>query len=165
MQLYIEIENGAPKNHPALEQNLLDAYGEIPTGWEPFLRVEKPKPPLYSVHDGEPAVYEKVDGVWQDVWRFRDMTSEEKLVAQNDVKLMWQNRKQAENFTAWVFSEELCDFVPPIPRPTDGKEYFWHGVTSSWVQRPPYPRDGKPYILNFTLGVWEENTELTNANS
>ena len=30
MNLYIEIENGQAKNHPALESNLLEAFGSIP---------------------------------------------------------------------------------------------------------------------------------------
>lgn len=158
MKLYIKVENGLTIEHPAFEDNLLDAFGEIPVGWEPFVRVEKPTPPLYKEFDYPEVVYAKVNGVWTDVWRFRDMTPEEKLQRQQDVKNMWAKRRQLENFAAWVFDESLCDFVPPIPRPTDGKNYFWQGTTLSWVERPPYPEDGKTYRLNFTSAMWEEVT-------
>jgi len=156
MKLYIQIENGVCINHPALEDNLLQAYGHIPADWEPFVRVERPDAPLYKTFDHPEVVYIKVDDVWTDVWRFRDMTSEEKLDFQNNVKDVWFNRRQAENFTAWTFDETICDFVPPFPRPNDGKEYFWQGTTSSWVEKPAYPEDGKIYRLNFTSATWEE---------
>ena len=42
MNLYIEIENGQTKNHPALEHNLIESFGVIPENWEPFIRIEKP---------------------------------------------------------------------------------------------------------------------------
>lgn len=158
MNLYIQIENGVPIGHPAFEDNLLDAFGSIPENWELFLRVPCPKFPLYKTLEPLEPSYQKIDGVWTDVWSFRDMTPEEKLEQQTLVKYRWANRLQAENFVAWTFDEALCDFVPPIPRPTDGKNYFWQGATLSWVERPPYPEDGKNYRLNFTSGVWEEVT-------
>jgi hypothetical protein len=33
MKLYIETENGWVKNHPAFENNLLEAFGSIPENW------------------------------------------------------------------------------------------------------------------------------------
>jgi hypothetical protein len=158
MNLYIQIENGVPINHPALEENLLDAFGVIPVDWERFVRVEQPIPPLYKTFDEPDIVYEKVDGVWTDVWRLRDMNPEEKLIKQAGVKELWVSRRQAENFAAWTFDEALCDFVPPLPRPDDGKNYFWQGTTLSWVEKPQYPDDGKTYRLNFTSAMWEEVT-------
>lgn len=158
MKLYIKTENGVTIEHPALEENLLDAFGCIPENWEPFLRVPYPTLPLYKTLEPLEPSYQKIDGVWTDVWSFRDMTPEEKLEQQAIVKNRWANRPQAENFVAWTFDETLCDFVPPIPKPTDGKNYFWQGATSSWIERPPYPEDGKNYRLNFTSGVWEEVT-------
>ena len=51
MNLYIETENGATKNHPAFEENLIQAFGSIPEHWEAFIRVEKPIPSLYQFVD------------------------------------------------------------------------------------------------------------------
>ena len=65
MNLYIEIENGVAKNHPAFEDNLLEAFGAIPENWESFVRVETPIIDVYEVRE---LVYAKVDGVWTDVW-------------------------------------------------------------------------------------------------
>ena len=53
MNLYIQIENNQPINHPAFEENLLQAFGAIPAHWEPFVRVERPLPTLYQMFDSE----------------------------------------------------------------------------------------------------------------
>ena len=70
MNLYIETENGVTKNHPALESNLLEAFGVIPEHWEPFVRVSRPYG-LYQVFLQPDLTYEKVNGVWTDVWSLR----------------------------------------------------------------------------------------------
>ena len=36
--LYIRIENGIPVNHPVLESNLLQLFGEIPNNYFTFKR-------------------------------------------------------------------------------------------------------------------------------
>ena len=156
MNLYIETENGAAKNHPALESNLLQSLGEIPAHWEPFVRVDRPLCTLYQTIGNH--VYEKVDGVWTDVWTVRDMTAEEKSATQQVVKDAWATRPNAENFVAWIFDEATCTYKPPIPRPTD-RPVFWHGATSAWVTQPAYPTDGKLYRLDFTSATWVEVTQ------
>jgi len=75
--LYIQVENNAPVNHPAFEDNLIQAFNSVPPNWEPFVRVEQPELPLHQVLVSQQPVYEKVYGVWTDVWSFRQMTSEE----------------------------------------------------------------------------------------
>ena len=153
MILYIETENGLPKNHPALEDNLLQAFPAIPLHWERFVRVECPVPTIYQTFESQEPTYEKVDGVWTDVWSLRDMTAEEKAAKQQAVKDAWAVRPNAENFVAWVLNENTCQFEPPIPRPTEGN-YFWQGTTLSWIERPPYPTDGQMYKLDFSTGTW-----------
>ena len=153
MNLYIETENGLSKNHPAFEDNLLQAFPAIPLNWERFVRVERPVPTMYQTFDSELPAYEKVDGVWTDVWSLRDMTAEEKAAKQQVVKDAWAVRPNAENFVAWIFNEDTCQFEPPIPRPTEGN-YFWQGTTLSWIERPPYPTDGQTYKLDFATGTW-----------
>jgi hypothetical protein len=85
MKLFIEIVDGKPAAHPALEENILSAFPEgIPSNFEEF---EKTKTPL------RPAFYQKTTveyaknetGVWTDVWSLVDMTEEEKTAKNNSV--------------------------------------------------------------------------------
>ena len=155
MNLYIEIENGLPKNHPAFEDNLLQAFPAIPLNWEKFVRVERPNfiNVGYKVVVGDNPNYEKVDGVWTDVWELRDMTPEEKSAKQQTAKDRWAALPQRDNFSAWVFNEETLKYEPPIPRPTD-REVIWNGANNEWVDRPPKPDDGKQYRIDFSTLSW-----------
>ena len=89
-QLYIEIENGVIKNHPAYESNLIQSFGSVPSNWILFTRVERPKPSSYQIVLDETPVYTIVDGVCMDVWSVREMTEEEKTEYDN------QNKKLEE---------------------------------------------------------------------
>jgi hypothetical protein len=143
MKLYIQIENGQPVNHPAFEQNLVEVFGSIPENWEPFNRIERPMCDVYQVVSEEP-VYEKINEIWTDVWTIRDMTEEEeeKINKQKEldeaskqaVKDFWATLPNRENFSSWVFDEEIGQYLPPIPRPTEG-DFRWDGALNSWVPR------------------------------
>lgn len=137
MKLYIETENGLPINHPALEENLLQAFGEIPTHWEPFLRVEQPTLAAYQALNTQEPEYLLVEGVWKDVWSIRDMTADEIAFKQQAVKKDWASLPNRENFTAWVFDEVTCSYIPPVSRPDDGKLYRWDGAVNNWVEVTP----------------------------
>jgi hypothetical protein len=162
MNLYIQTENGQAINHPAFEDNLIQAFGEVPSHWEPFVRVERPALTEYQVFEDPNVTYEKVDGVWTDVFHIRDMTTEEKAIAlQNKIdtaKAMWAALPDRDNFSAWTFNDETARYEPPIPRPTEGN-YFWQGTTNSWVVRPARPDDGKIYKLDFASATWVEVTQ------
>jgi len=154
MNLYIQVENGQTVKHPAFEDNLLQAFESIPSNWEPFVRVERPTLSIYQVFDPEEPSYQKVNGVWTDVWSLRDMTDAEKAEKQQAVKDAWAANPNASNYTAWTFNVETCFYVPPIPYPNDGENYFWQGTTNSWVVQPPYPDDGKKYKLDYPTATW-----------
>ena len=157
MNLYIETENGQTKNHPAFEDNLLQAFGVIPTQWEPFTRIERPTPGVYQILESQEPVYQKINSVWTDVWSVRDMTDAEKATKQQQVKDAWAALPNRDNFVAWTFNEVTCVYDPPTPCPTDGKIYFWQGTTSLWVETPPYPSDvteGQVYKLDYVTGTW-----------
>lgn len=135
MKLYIEIENNQPKNHPAFENNLLEAFGEIPEHWVPFVRVGCPALNVYEIYDG--ATYEIVNGVYTDVHHIRNMTVDEKLNLQNAVKQNWNT---TSNYLSWIFDEETCKFIPPISYPSDGQNYIWDEETLNWIKFiPPEP--------------------------
>lgn len=75
--LYIQIENGQPVNHPAVEDNLVSAFGSVPENWYPFTRTKPPALGRYEVLESQQPTYQLVNGVWTDVWTVRPMTAEE----------------------------------------------------------------------------------------
>lgn len=46
------------------------------------------------------------------------------------------NQKPYDN---WVFDEALCLWIPPVPYPNDGKNYYWDQSTNSWILAPTQP--------------------------
>lgn len=155
MNLYIETENGATKNHPAFEHNLIQAFGSVPAHWEPFTRVERPTPSVYQVLESQEAVYAKVDGVWTDVWTIRDMTNEEKAAVQQSVRDAWALLPNAFNFTAWVLDETALRMVPPTPRPVEeGKIFRWSGADNNWKEAPAKPEGEGQYTFDFAQWAW-----------
>lgn len=165
MNLFIQVENGQTVNHPAFEDNLLQAFGQIPDRWEPFVRVERPVPGVYEVLESNEPTYQKVNGVWTDVWALRPMTDAEKADKQQAVKDAFNAREQASNWSAWVFDEATCAMVPPIPRPepdqtklSQGIMTFWCGADNNWKDTPPRPQDGKMYKFDFFAWTWVEVT-------
>lgn len=165
MNLYIEIENGQVKNHPAFEDNLIQAFGAVPEHWVPFERVERPVLGPYEVMVSEDATYELIDGVWKDVWHKRDMTAEEiaakKQASVQAAQELWAARPQAENWSAWVLNEETFQYEPPIPRPEPdqakldaGIRTFWCGADNNWKDTPAKPVDDKQYTFDFLAWEW-----------
>jgi len=154
MNLYIRIENSFPVNHPATEENLLDAFGEIPSDWEPFERVDDPtrtNNKLMLLHPMP--LYIKVDGVWKDDWQYREKTPEEIEQMFKPYKDAWNANPYVHNFSAWIFNENTGTYEPPFPRPADhgyqGKFYRWCGAENNWKLAPLIPKDGKNYYFDF----------------
>lgn len=169
--LYIQVENGVAINHPAYASNLLHALGEIPSNWEPFVRVENPVLPNSNLILLKPEPeYQKVNGVWTDVWIYREKTQEELEKEKNELDEIKRRNKiiqrkeyfkimpYANNFTAWTFNEETLEFEPPFPKPNDGKCYRWSGSENNWKEAEPYPNDGKRYGFDFDNWI---NVEIT----
>lgn len=154
MNLYIKTENGVTKNHPALENNLLQAFGSIPAHWEPFTRVERPVLSVYQVLESQEAVYTKVNGVWTDVWSVRNMTTEEKTAKQQAVITLFNEREYALNWSAWTLDEATCTMQPPIPRPAlvEGVLVMWCGADINWKEAPARP-EGE-YKFDFIAWTW-----------
>lgn len=163
MKLYIETENGVPKNHPAFEDNLLQAFGSIPEHWEPFVRIKRPVLGIYQVLESDMSTYEKVNGVWTDVWSVREMTAEEKAAKQQTVCDAFNNRPQAKNWSAWTFDEATNAMVPPIPRPEPDQTKLdvgiltvWCGADNNWKDTPARPEGN--YKFDFFAWQWVEAT-------
>ena len=159
MNLYIQIKDGVIFQNPILENNFKQAFPDVdvnnlPPAFAKFERVEAPT--NLGVYQTPEVSYHWVDGVVKDVWTIVEIPAEEKLAKQEVVKAAWANRPDLDNFAAWTFSEELCEYVPPTPAPTDGKRYFWQGTTNSWVEVPPKPDDGKTYKMDRPSATWVE---------
>lgn len=161
MNLYIETEHGQIKNHPAFEDNLLQAFGSIPAHWEPFIRVKRPVLGEYQVLENQEAVYAKVDGAWTDVWTVRDMTAEEKTAKQQAIVTVFNEREYASNWSAWTFDETTNAMIPPIPRPAvdqtkknAGIMTFWCGADANWKDTPARPVDENQYKFDFFAWQW-----------
>jgi len=159
MNLYIETENGQTKNHPAFEDNLIQAFGSIPSQWEPFVRVPKESIGVYKILLSNIPTYEKVNNVWTDVWSAREMTTEEKTELQQSVITVFNGRPQVENWSAWTLDEVTCKMVPPIPRPEldqakvdAGIFTYWCGADNNWKDTPVLP-DGE-YKFDFFAWQW-----------
>ncbi|NBS71450.1 hypothetical protein EBT31_21445, partial [bacterium] len=39
-------------------------------------------------------------------------------------------------FDYFVFDVSRCAWIPPVPYPTDGNDYYWEDAKRSWVKAP-----------------------------
>lgn len=87
MKLFIQVRDGQPWEHPILPDNLLQAFpgidlNNLPKGFAPFIRVQRPGLDAMPVGDLEVAecTYQlDTDGItYKDVWSVREMTIAEK---------------------------------------------------------------------------------------
>jgi hypothetical protein len=150
MKLYIQIENGQPVNHPALDSNLIQAFGAIPANWEPFERLTQPALGVYEKN--QTVSYQKIGEFWTDVFSCEQMTSEEIAQKQQAIKDLWVANN---GFASWSFDEVICAFLPPVSYPTDGNNYAWRESDTSWVYVPEKPH-GEGWSFNLISGVWEQ---------
>jgi hypothetical protein len=140
LELYIQIRNGQPFEHPIFADNFRAAFPDVdtenlPDTFAKFIRVEAPVPDTYEVYEG--VTYQWVDGVVKDVHSVRPMTEEERTAktsgleaAANQAKLdriaicddmigegeavdLWQAAKAAHE--AWVL-ESVDPTTPAFPR-------------------------------------------------
>ena len=144
MKLYIETENGVTKNHPAYEDNLIQAFGAVPAHWEPFIRVATPTT-IGVFEVCEECVYALIDGVWTDVHNVRPMTDEEKAA-----KIEQARASLPPN---WTLDTETLRPVRPLMPTTGGPWKFDMVTAKDWViaTEPPRPswvlrEDGLCYV-------------------
>jgi len=160
--LYIQVQDGQTVNHPVLQQNLMDVFGEIPAHFEEFTRIPMPNPGTLGVFQKfqetyETPNYQKVDGVWQDTWTVVDMTAEEKAAKIAAVQ------SQPQMFSSWTFNPDTCTWSAPVPLPADSGtgtppiQYMWNEVTKTWAFAPNSapPETGGPYGWNLADQTWE----------
>lgn len=81
LELYIQIRDGQPHEHPIFADNFRQAFPDVdtenlPNTFAKFIRVEAPVPDTYEVYVG--VTYQWADGVVKDVHSVRAMTDEER---------------------------------------------------------------------------------------
>jgi hypothetical protein len=81
MELYIQIKNGQPFEHPIFGDNFCQAFPHIdvnnlPAEFARFERIEQPN--TAGPFQIEEVSYQWVDGVVKDVWTMREMTDLER---------------------------------------------------------------------------------------
>lgn len=133
--LYIELENGLPINHPITGDNLRMLNPDIDlenlsSNLAKFQRNPGPRHGVYEKIENE-ALYEFIDGVVHDVWVVTKMTKAEIKKKQSDEKALWASMENS--YASWVFNPAVCHYEPPVPYPTDGKHYIWDESAVAWV--------------------------------
>jgi hypothetical protein len=113
MNLYIQIRNGQPHEHPIMGDNFRQAFPTIDTENLPpefanFERIPAPEIGLFDVLEGP--VYEWDNGIVKDVWTIRPMTDEEKAAKIAEY--------QARTPEGWTFDPETLTYIPPEAPPT-----------------------------------------------
>lgn len=141
MELFIQIVDGEPSEHPIHGANLRDVYPSIdvnnlPSNLARFERVEAPTLGPYETN--QRVQYEiGADGVCRDVWYCDQISDAEKLAKQDATRADWAS---GLNYASWVFNEVSCQYEPPMTAPTDGRLYEWDEPTTSWVEAYPNVR-------------------------
>ena len=88
LELYIQIRDGQPYEHPIFADNFKMAFPHVdtqnlPDTFAKFIRVEAPTLGTYEVYEG--VTYQWVDGVVKDVHSVRLMTDEERVAKDAEI--------------------------------------------------------------------------------
>ena len=81
LELYLQIRNGQPHEHPIFADNFRQAFPDVdtenlPDTFAKFIRVDAPMLDTYEVYEG--VTYQWFDGIVKDVHSVRAMTDDER---------------------------------------------------------------------------------------
>lgn len=134
--LYIQVKNGMPYQHPVTESNLRMLYPDLdpdmpPEGFEKFIRNPTPEVGPFDVYEG--TEYLKIDGIYQDHHKITSMTSAQK---QEKIRVM---RETFPFANTWSLNETTGVWTPPKPAPNvDGRNFIWSDQQMDWIEINPY---------------------------
>ena len=143
MELFIQIRDGKPHEHPIIGDNFYQAFPDVdvdnlPPQFARFVRVQPPN--LAGVYEVEEGHYEWVNGVVTDVYSVRPMTDAEKeekdakekqrlLDAVADMKVFAEQKIQSTTgsvqaawqeyltqLKVWVYVDWKTPNLPRMPR-------------------------------------------------
>lgn len=97
LELYIQIRDGQPHEHPIFADNFYAAFPNVDTANLPdtfakFIRVDAPVLDTYEVYEG--VTYQWFDGVVKDVHSVRPMTNEEQAAKTRELEAAAQRLAQ-----------------------------------------------------------------------
>jgi hypothetical protein len=164
--LYIKVVDGQPIDHPIYFDNLFAVFPEFETSgvssdYAVFQRISKPKGKPYKVIEHS---YGWVDGVVQDIWTYRNMTTEE-LNARPCIYI------DKNNIGLPVTEEEIRNLNPEIPEGLTGINFpaplNYEKVLE--VDRPEEDGTLAQYIIQKPPiqinGIWIQQWELKTRTS
>lgn len=141
LELYIQIRDGQPHEHPIFADNFKQAFPDVDVENLPadrfakFIRVDQPEIGGYEVYEG--VTYEWVDGVVKDVHHVRPMTDEESAAKVEQIR---QNRIAYINS---VLSVETDDAIRAPWLDCLAAHEAWVMETANPITPPfpPFPRN------------------------
>lgn len=88
MELFIQIRDGQPFEHPIFGDNFRQAFPEVdvdnlPAEFAKFERIEQNVTP--TIFEIAESTYQWIDGIVKDVWTIRPMTAEEETQKRQDL--------------------------------------------------------------------------------
>jgi len=110
MELYIQIRDGQPYEHPIMGDNFRQAFPDIdvdnlPPEFAKFERIPAPTLGPFEVNEG--VTYQWDNGIVKDVWSTRLMTDDEKAAKIAEY--------QARTPEGWTLNTEALTYTPPKP--------------------------------------------------
>lgn len=89
LEMYIQIRDGQPHEHPIFGDNFRAAFPDVDTANLPdtfakFIRVDMPTIDTYEVYEG--VTYQWIDGVVKDVHSVRPMTNAERTARTRQIE-------------------------------------------------------------------------------
>jgi len=139
MKLLIRLENGAPFEHPILEENFKQAFPDVDTDNLPswvaqFVRKDKRPTEIFEVYEG--ATYGWDNGVVVDVHHYRPMTATEKEVVIRDAEAQYKE----------FIDSEIKDAAQKLISATNANKKYWQqyfDALNAWelldIQNPNLP--------------------------
>lgn len=147
LELYIQIRDGQPYEHPIFADNFRAAFPDVNTNDLPadrfakFIRVDAPVPGTYEVYEG--VTYQWFDGVVKDVHNVRPMTVEERAVKTAQLTEMANGTKlrriELINTVLASESDETAQALW-LDCLTAHEEWVLEGVDPITPSFPPFPR-------------------------
>lgn len=139
------MKDGSPINHPYTQQSLFTKHPDwdfinkgVPPEYREFKRVQRPAcGPYEYIDEDKGAVYQEIDGLYQDVWTVKQYTPEQKAISQKNVKDWW-NREVG--WTSWIYDPNKNQYDPPKPYPDTVIHHVWDESKVEWV--PGQLQDG-----------------------